>query len=278
MKRALSTFAFLAIVLLGCSIISKATQIGTIGPGETVAPGGTLGPTAKATLPPATNTSCNEVSFYLDPRLASSVKCETVPKSGNPGEMPFGTYPQYTKVSLVGFPLSGRKMEPVISVLPVKAYSDLLPDVINPYVAALQTLIGGGVPGSDDLPLLPLLYARQLFLAQYAVVKFQNGSGIRYITQYGQAYVPVNNHEMFFSFQGMTTDGKYWVSIILPISHPSLWEDEGDPSNTLWATINDNPDAYYSQVAADLNEKLPKSFIPSIVVLNTLIKSITIQP
>lgn len=278
MKRSLSTFAFLAIVLLGCSIFSKATQVGTIRPGETVKPGGTLGPTAKATLPAATNTSCKELSFFLNPDLASKIKCETVPESGGADAMPFNTYPQYTKVSLVGYPLTGRMMQPVISVFPVQRFIELLPDVVNPDVSALQALIAGGAPGTNDLPILPVQNAHQLFLAQYAVLQFQSGSGVGYITQYAQAYVPINNHELFFSFQGMTTDGKYWISIILAISHPSLWENEGDPSNTIWTTINDNPDAYYSQMAADLNEKLPRSFVPTILLLDTLIKSISIQP
>jgi len=278
MKRSLSTFAFLAIILLGCSILTKATQDGTTQPGVTDKAGGTHEPTLKATLPSATNASCNELSFYLNPNLASKIKCETVPESGGADAMPFATYPQYTKVSLAGYPLTGRMMQPVISVFPVQRYIELLPDVVNPGVSALQALIAGGAPGNDDLPILPVQNAAQLFLSQYAVLQFQSGSGVGYITQYAQAYVPINNHELFFSFQGLTSDGKYWISVILPISHPSVWETEGDPSNTIWATINDNPDAYYSQMAADLNEKLPRSFVPTILLVNALIQSIIITP
>jgi hypothetical protein len=284
MKRSLSTFAFLAIVLLGCGLLTKATQGGTTQPGTTVKagvtnkPGATQEPTKKATLPAATNTACNELSFYLNPDLASKIKCETVPESGGADAMPFNTNPQYTKVSLVGYPLTGRMMQPVISVFPVQRYTELLPDVVNPDVSALQALIAGGAPSSSDIPILPVQNARQLFLAQFAVLQFQNGSGVGYVTQYAQAYVPINNHELFFSFQGLTSDGAYWISIILPISHPSLWETEGDPTNSIWTTINDNPDAYYSQMAADLNEKLPRSYVPTILLLDALIKSITIQP
>jgi hypothetical protein len=178
----------------------------------------------------------------------------------------------------VGYPLTGRMMQPVISVFPVQPYIELLPDVINPDVSALQALIAGGAPGSSDIPILPVQNARQLFLAQYAVLQFQSGSGVGYITQYAQAYVPINNHELFFSFQGLTTDGKYWISLILPISHPSLWEEEGDPSNTIWTTINNNPDAYYSGITAELNEKLPRSFVPTLLILDALVKSLTITP
>lgn len=278
MKRPLSIFAFLAIVLLGCSLFTKAAQGETPRPGVTKNAGGTQIPTTKAALPPATNTSCNELSFFLNPNLATKVKCETVPESGGADGASFDTYPQYTKVTFVGYPLTGRLMQPVISVFPVERYAELLPDVVDPDVSALQALIAGGAPGDEDPPILPVQNARQLFLAQYAVLSFQNGSGVGCITQYAQAYVPINNHDLFFSFQGLTSDGKYWISIILPISHPSLWETQGDPTNSIYATINDNPDAYYSQLEAEVNEKAPRSFVPMLSMLTDLVNSIVITP
>jgi hypothetical protein len=97
MKRPLIPFSFLAIVLLGCSLLSQATKAGTPRPGETAKPGktvkpeGTTGPTLKPVLPAATNTSCNELSFFLNPDLASKIKCETVAESGGADAMPFNT-------------------------------------------------------------------------------------------------------------------------------------------------------------------------------------------
>jgi hypothetical protein len=44
------------------------------------------------------------------------------------------------------------------------------------------------------------LGAAEMVHAQYAVVPLQNGSGIRYVTMYGQALYPVNNHDMFLSY------------------------------------------------------------------------------
>ena len=70
------------------------------------------------------------------------------------------------------------------------------------------------------------------------MINFQSGRGIRYVTEYAQMTYPITNHEMFFSFQGLTTDGKYWVSIILPISHPSLLDNGDDTSSADWTAIN----------------------------------------
>jgi hypothetical protein len=282
MKRFLACLTILAIVLLACNISTPTTSGVTPQPGVTDTIGGGQNPTKTATEPvsvtvtdtptPAPNVSCNELSFYLDPDLASNIHCETIPQAISPTGI--GTNPQYTKVSLEGYILSDRFMKPVISVFPVDPYTQLEPDFIPGEVTALQALIAGGAIGSSELPLLPTQYARQLFFAQYTVVAFQNGSGIRYITQYAQAYYPVNNHDMFFSYQGLTSDGKYWISIILPISHPSLPENGDNPP----ADLYNNPDPYYAQMTSQLNGVLPKSFNPSIVKLNALIKSITITP
>jgi hypothetical protein len=257
---------------LSCNLPTTATQAVDVSPSATPTTAAGITPTETNTSEPATNATCNELSFYLDPDLATSYHCETVPESNGP--TPFVIYPQYTKVSLEGYVLSDRFMKPVISVFPVQKYGQMLPDPVIADVAALQALIAGGAPGSNDLPLLPPQYARQLFFAQYGIVAFRNGSGFRIVTEYAQAYYPVTNHEMFFSYQGITTDGKYWISIILPISHPSLPENGDNPP----ADLTTNPDPYYAQMTSQLNAVLPKSFNPSIVKLGALIKSITIQP
>jgi hypothetical protein len=289
MKRSLFIYGCLAILLLGCSFFTSASQDGTTQPGAaegaeaTVAageipeptekPGETPAPTMKAALPAATNTTCNELSFFLNSRLAKSAKCETIPASS--GAMPFDTYPMYTKVTLSGYPIAGRMMLPVISVYSVEKFTELLPEVVSADISTVQTVIAGG-SADGDLPILPVQNANQLFVAQFALLPFQNGSGIGYVTQYAQAYVPINNNDMFFSFQGLTSDGKYWVSVILPISHPSLWENRGDPSNTIYTTINDNPESYYAQMSAEINSKGPRTFIPMLTLLTDLVNSILI--
>jgi hypothetical protein len=276
MKRLLSSIVFLTVMALACNLPTTALPGTTIEPGTTDTPANTHTQTLTQaftdTPTPEANTTCNEISFYLDPSLASSVQCETIPQFISPTGI--GTNPQYTKVSLLGYVLADRFMKPVISVFSLDKFSQILPDAINADIPALQALIAGGAPGSNDLPLLPVQYARQLFFAQYAVVPFTNGSGYHIVTEYAQAYYPVTNHEMFFSYQGITLDGKYWISIILPISHPSLPENGDNPP----ADLTTNPDPYYAQMTSQLNAVLPESFNPSIVKLGLLIKSITIQP
>ncbi len=279
MKR-LFVFLFLfSLASFACNIPGPTTS-----PADTQAPANTEpAPTSQPPMetdtqgPPPANATCGPLSLYLDPAIADSYDCQTIPEAANLEMPPFGINPQYSKITFVGYPLADRFMTPHIDVFPVQRFRELLPDLVDPRVTALQSLIGGGSPAPGALPLLPIFNAGQMFYAQYAVVPFQNGSGIRYVTLYGQAYYPANNHDDFFSFQGLTSDGKYWISLILPISHPSLPENGENPPGG-YEEFNKNAEAYFVQIAAQLNGQPPESFVPSIVMLDALIQSITIQP
>ena len=79
------------------------------------------------------------------------------------------------------------------------------------------------IPAAPADPSMP----GKMFHAQYQVFPFGSGGGIRYLTLYAQYYAPINNHDLFYTYQGLTNDGKYWVSAILPINNPIL-PDNGD--------------------------------------------------
>ena len=177
-----------------------------------------------------------------------------------------------------GYPLSDRFFTPHIDIFPLKRYSELAPDAVNPDVAALQALIGGGTVG-NSLPLLPIFNAGQLFHAQYKIIKFTPGSGVRYLTQYAQNFDPINNYDMFYSYQGLTSDGKYWISAIFPISNPILPANGNNPPNGQSSEdFGNNYPTYITDITNQLNAQTGGSFSPTISVLDDLIKSIQIQP
>ena len=276
MKRFVFPLIFLAIMMFACNISTTptpttATQPTMQLPGEvTDTP---TGPTETPTL--QTNTTCNELAIYLDPALASDYTCETI------AEVPQGieTYPEYTKLTLKGYPLSAKFFTPYLSILPVQRYTELLPDFIPGQVAALQTLIGGGAPGDKDLPFLPTLNAAQMFHAQYQVVPFSNGSGIRYLTLLAQYFAPINNYELFYTYQGLTSDGKYWVSAILPVTSPLLPDNaDNPPVGQTWDQFTNNYSSYITDLTTQLNSQATGSYTPDLAMLDALISSITIQP
>lgn len=84
----------------------------------------------------------------------------------------------------------------------------------------------------ENLPFLPTFNAGQVFHSNERPFAFQNGTGIRFLTQYAQAPYPVNNFSLFYTFQGLTNDGKYYVAAILPINAAFLSPD-GNPDTPL---------------------------------------------
>jgi hypothetical protein len=222
-----------------------------------------------------TNTKCNQLAIYLDPGLASSSTCETIPESSGGME----TYPQYTRLTLQGYLLSGKFFKPSISILPVERFTELLPELIPGQVTTLNSLVNGGVPGDKELPLLPTLNAAQMFHAAYQVLPFTNGGGIRFLTLLAQYYAPINNHELFFTYQGITEDGKYWISAILPINNAILPDNANNPPDgQSWDQFTNNYAKYITDLTVQLNSLDPGSFTPSLTMLDALVSSISIEP
>jgi hypothetical protein len=248
-------------------IVANAAPIDTAPPVDTVSP--------VVTIPSiTTNVTCNELSLYLDPGLASGFTCETVPESPEGIEV----YPQYTNLTLQGYVLSDKFFAPHISVFPVQRYNELIPDFMPGRISDLQALIGGGVTG-DTLPLLPSFNAAQIFHAQYRALPFASGGGVRFLTEYAQYFAPVNNTDLFYTYQGLTSDGEYWVSAILPINNPILPANaDNPPGNQSWDQFNTNFTTYITDTINQLNSQTSDNYTPTLVSLDALVSSITIQP
>ena len=108
---------------------------------------------------------------------------------------------------------------------------------------------------------------------------FASGSGIRYLTEYAQYYAPVNNTDLFYTYQGLTGDGKYWISAILPINNPILPADAVNPPGGMsWEEFTANYQTYMADMINQLNSQTSESYSPNLAALDALVASITIQP
>lgn len=282
MKRMMCLLAFLSVLSFACSIsITPTPQVVTAPPPTlampvaTVPQAATLPPVTPEPAGPQTNVTCNELSLYLDPLMASGYNCETIPASTEGMEM----HPQHTQLTLNGYALADKFFTPHISVYPIQEYSSLYPENIPPAVTALQALIGGAAASDANLPFLPVFPAAQVFRAQYRVLPFGSGGGIRYLTLYAQYFAPVNNHDLFYTYQALTGDGKYWVSAILPINNPILPDNaDNPPAGITWEEFSNAYETYRADMTDQLNSQTSESFIPALSALDTLVASIVIQP
>ena len=228
-------------------------------------------PTA-TTIPPtaAPDILYQGTSFSYADFLASSITLETIPALNSEG--PEGSYPEHIQFSFVGYPLSGTFHDPRIMIYPVDAYRSIFP-YANDIFDNLQTLLANQPSNPERIPFLPIFNAAQLMRAQVKYFDFQNGSGVRFLTIYGQSALVVNNQELFYTYQGMTNDGKYYISAILPISHPSL--PATSPTN-LDQNFYEEFEAHITEVTNQLNGQADDSFAPTLSALDAMMQSFLI--
>jgi hypothetical protein len=219
--------------------------------------------------------SCDQFSIDLDPALASNYTCEDVAEFDDE----YMGNPQYIWIGLEGYPLSGEYLGASISVYPVEEFAAMVPDPVVGMVSDLEALTSGGATPDDLFP--PYLFswdAANFFYAQYAVVPFADGDGVRYLTGFTQD-MGVFDNPVLYTYQAMTDDGRYWISADFPISHPLLPTDATWPPDGMtleeWSAIYDT---YITDNVNQLNAQSPSSFTPSIDDLDALVASITIAP
>ena len=180
--------------------------------------------------------------------------------------------PQYITVTLAGYPVAVHQLKPQIFVYPVKDLG--VNEVAQKSAAALQKLLQDKQAGKD-LPFLPLYNATQVMHAQMSYLDFKNGKGVRYLTQFAQGIVPINNHELFYTFQGLTGDGQYYVAAVLPVNLASLpadgkWNGQEPP-------VGSDYRKYVDGVVSILNQQSASTFTPDLRKLDELIQSIEIK-
>lgn len=130
------------------------------------------------------------------------------------------------------------------------------------------------------LPFLPWVNMRQTFCAQPELIEFASGKGIRYITYYAQGPNPVLDTRVFYTFQGLTEDGQFYVSALFPIE-TGIFPTEapacdlcGDPSSGPFAEMT----AQLAEQLTQLNGLEEDSFRPSLTQLDDVIRSLKIAP
>lgn len=280
MKKLAFPLLMLVFALLACNITpAPTTEPPVTEPPVTEPP--VTEPPVVTELPVMTNLTCNELSLYLDPALASGYDCQVVPESPYEMEM----YPEHTELTLQGYPLADKFFDPHISIYSVAGYTTLRPDFIPNWVTELQAILASGSippyssPFHSYLPFLPTFGAAEAFYAQAQVLPFVSGNGIRYLTEFAQYTVPVNNTDLFYTYQGLTSDGQYWISAILPINLAMLPASADPlPGGVSFEDFANNYDVYILGMVNQLNSQSPDSYTPTITALDVLVSSITITP
>ncbi len=223
------------------------------------------------------------LSLTIPPGLAVGGSGVQIPPASGDNVEPWGVTPGHNELTLTGYALPDRFHEPKIYVYPAQGFAALNNGAAD-NILRLQTILANpNAPLSEDkIPFVPFFNAGAVFTAQTKVIPFQDGLGVRMLTQYAQAVTNVNNHEMFYHFQGLTKDGQTYIIVILPASAPFLaenWEAPVPPDGIPFPGYQDpNADfeAYYQQVITRLDSTPPDTFNPPLTTLDALVESLDI--
>lgn len=207
--------------------------------------------------------------------LATGFTTETVPAVEAGVNTPWWqVLPDYTLITLVDYSLSGSQYEPQIFIYRVDDLAQINEQAAK-VIATLKTLLQSPQEIAD-MPALPLVNAVKVMHTHLQYLDFKNGQGLRFLTQFSQGIVPVNNAELVYTYQGLTADGKYYVAAVLPVSHPSL-PATGAITGNEPADFSSNYTAYTAAVAQVLNVLADSTFSPDLTRLDALFASLEVK-
>jgi hypothetical protein len=236
---------------------------------------GACSPAAPGTSPQSTQLpSGAPADITLDySAVAQNVTIETVAAQPASADGPWWEVADhYRRLTLQGYPIANHQSEPQIFIYPAGDLASANENA-GKIAADLQALLQTQQAG-DQLPFLPLSSARQALDVQVQYLDFKSGKGVRFLTQFNTGMSLINNHGLIYSFQGLTSDGKYYIAAVLPVTNPELPADSG-VSEQQTKALNDFPD-YISKMVTLLNQQPADSFTPDLNKLDALVESLRI--
>lgn len=281
---AITITLMLAVLVAGCTPSSseRATQppnSPTMPVPATVQPTPSMDPTGAATPTQVSSLSPDELSIDYGTVAQGASVGSVAAQPANPGDPYWVGAPEYRLLTLQGYPVTEHRSQPQIFIYPVAEMAPANESMAS-VATALQMLLHTRQAG-DQLPLLPLpVSEKQIIDARLQYLDFQNGTGIRYLTQTGNGIVPINNSELVYAFQGITNDGQYYIAASLPITHPDL-PGGRQMAEQMAAEIEKDPAFYlnYISTVVTLLEQQPSgSFTPDLDDLDSMMRSLVVPP
>jgi hypothetical protein len=214
------------------------------------------------------------VSYSVE-KIAAEVVREIIPGVESPAG--WESAPEHVQLSLIGYVVPEVFHDPRILVYPIGEF-EASSDIAASIIANLRGLLAEKPAKPEAIPFLPMFNAAQMMRAQVKYLDFQTGSGVRFLTQYGQDYFPINNRDMFYTFQGLTDDGQYYVAAIFPVSHPNLPADGMEVPGGDRDAFANNYESYVADIELLLNVQDLSSFTPNLSFLDAMIHSLEVSP
>jgi hypothetical protein len=163
-----------------------------------------------------------------------------------------------------------------VAVYPVAPYRAIWEAAGDPYVdtmlAALQRLLVEQ-PAQPQLPMpvLPRSNSFNDFATQVAYIELPDGGrGVRFVGRFVQDAVPLLEHQLRYVFQGLTADGETLIVADLAVASGVLPDSSDSPGADMAA--------YLAEWSATLDRLGPGEFAPALEPLDTMIRTVTVEP
>ena len=239
-------------------------------------------------VPAGIPVSYDRFSLVIPTGLATGADGVLIPEARGESVAPWDVAPEHIQVTLVGYVLGEKFLQPQIFIYPAQSYADMQErGAAAKSLQQLQAVLAqSAMVDTQELPAIPFFNAPPALTAQVKVIPFQQGRGVRMVTQYAGGRAIINNSELIYHFEGLTDDGQNYVIIILPITAPGLPED-GQPGSAIpaggvsvpdYTDMNANWMGYYGEVRQMFQNLDGSAFNPTLDQLDSLVQSILINP
>ena len=242
-------------------------------------------------MSPEPNVAFEGISFYLDYQLAKSWAYEITsppdPASDNPFQKP--SHYQLDFQEFVVDPGEGFRgwRQPRLYIIPVENMQSF-PNggyLLGSLSQQQQILASRPEVISERMPVVPHdinFNNGEVFHSNLQYLNFQNGSGVRFLAEYSQVPFPVGKG-MSYIFQGLTDDGKYYVSLSLPIGQTALDQynapyQSGLSDEASYQAFAENYQSYLLGAVGILETTPDASFTPDLARLDELVQSLLVKP
>jgi hypothetical protein len=107
---------------------------------------------------------------------------------------------------------------------------------------------------------------------------FEGGSCVRFIAAYRQDASPFTDADTFYTCQGLSSDGKYWVSFTHPIASTALPANYDRVPPAVLKEVEADYAGYVARTITAIERLNVRSFRPFLNRIDNVVKSLTIEP
>ncbi len=224
------------------------------------------------------NFGSTNFAFSYPMSMGTKISSKKIPavKLASPDDKPDDVAPEHWSVKFTS-------ADAHLNVIPtfdstVKDFKTAYPTVADA-AKDLRKLLTSHPATVNDIPFLPWGDCSTPVHSHIKYVKFKNGSGVRYLANYQIEPEEFSNDGLVYSMQGLSDDGKYFVSLMVPVKTKVLPEKSSVAtwSKDKYEKFSQN----FKQYSADTKTKLDKTpddeFSSKLSLLDEMVGTIQVK-